>query len=124
MFVKHEQHTALKVEFDGDYRVCCCLDCCKRWFFTFNDANVTVQRSLKVLTCFFQTTAERTPTCTNTVRLEATVKELGEELFGWASMLGIAQGKKPGMPTLDISQSSVSLSRKSRHLKSNSQHRH
>lgn len=28
--------TALKVEFNGDFRICCCLDCCKRWYFTFN----------------------------------------------------------------------------------------
>ena len=26
----------MKVEFNGDYRICCCLDCCKRWYFTFD----------------------------------------------------------------------------------------
>ena len=35
-FMKHANDTALKVEFNGDYRICCCLDCCKRWYFTFN----------------------------------------------------------------------------------------
>ena len=36
MFVKKNQDTALKVEYDGDFRICCCLNCCKRWYFTFN----------------------------------------------------------------------------------------
>ena len=36
MFTKQAHDTALKVEYNGDYRICCCLDCCKRWFFTFN----------------------------------------------------------------------------------------
>jgi len=35
-FNKLASNTALKVEFSGDYRICCCLDCCKRWYFTFN----------------------------------------------------------------------------------------
>jgi len=34
--VKKNQDTALKVEYDGDFRICCCLKCCKRWYFTFN----------------------------------------------------------------------------------------
>jgi len=34
--MKHANGTALKVEFNGDFRICCCLDCCKRWYFTFN----------------------------------------------------------------------------------------
>lgn len=37
-FNKLSENSALKVEFNGDYRICCCLDCCKRWFFTFNNA--------------------------------------------------------------------------------------
>lgn len=37
-FVKKADNTALKVEFDGDFRICCCVGCCKRWFFTFNGA--------------------------------------------------------------------------------------
>ena len=36
--MKHANDTALKVEFNGDFRICCCLDCCKRWFFTFDGA--------------------------------------------------------------------------------------
>jgi len=24
------------VEYNGDYRIAYCLDCCKRWYFTFN----------------------------------------------------------------------------------------
>jgi len=36
VFNKLADNTALKVEFNGDYRICCCLDCCKRWYFTFN----------------------------------------------------------------------------------------
>jgi len=35
-FMKHANDTALKVVFNGDFRICCCLDCCKRWYFTFN----------------------------------------------------------------------------------------
>ena len=34
--MKKNQDTALKVEFDGDYRVAYCTRCCKRWYFTFN----------------------------------------------------------------------------------------
>ena len=34
--MKHANDTALKVEFNGDFRICCCLYCCKRWYFTFN----------------------------------------------------------------------------------------
>ena len=26
----------MKVEFDGDFRVAGCTQCCKRWYFTFN----------------------------------------------------------------------------------------
>jgi len=36
VFVKKVDRTALKVEFDGDFRIAYCLSCCKRWFFTFN----------------------------------------------------------------------------------------
>ena len=31
-------NTALRVEYNGDFRVAFCLDCCSRWFFTFNGA--------------------------------------------------------------------------------------
>ena len=34
--MKKNQDTALKVEYDGDFRICCCVLCCKRWYFTFN----------------------------------------------------------------------------------------
>lgn len=37
-FNKLSEKSALKVEFNGDYRIAYCLDCCKRWFFTFNNA--------------------------------------------------------------------------------------
>ncbi|KAL9976127.1 hypothetical protein ACROYT_G013381 [Oculina patagonica] len=37
VFNKHAQDTALKVEFNGDYRLSFCLNCCRRWYFTFND---------------------------------------------------------------------------------------
>jgi len=36
IFVKKAQDTALKVEYNGDFRIAFCLDCCKRWYFTFN----------------------------------------------------------------------------------------
>ncbi|KAL9976125.1 hypothetical protein ACROYT_G013377 [Oculina patagonica] len=36
VFTKKAYETALKVEYNGDYRIGYCLDCCKRWFFTFN----------------------------------------------------------------------------------------
>ena len=36
VFNKQADSTALKVEYNGDYRIGFCLDCCKRWFFTFN----------------------------------------------------------------------------------------
>lgn len=35
-FVKQYSATALKVEYNGDFRTAFCLDCCKRWYFTFN----------------------------------------------------------------------------------------
>ncbi|XP_048586440.1 collagen triple helix repeat-containing protein 1 [Nematostella vectensis] len=37
-FNKHSDSTALRVAFDGDYRVATCVGatCCKRWYFTFN----------------------------------------------------------------------------------------
>ena len=34
--MKKNQDTALKVEYDGDFRVAYCTSCCKRWYFTFN----------------------------------------------------------------------------------------
>ena len=34
--MKLADNTALKVEFNGDYRVCGCLNCCSRWYFTSN----------------------------------------------------------------------------------------
>ena len=34
--MKKHQDTALKVEYDGDFRVAFCTRCCKRWYFTFN----------------------------------------------------------------------------------------
>ena len=34
--MKKEANTALKVEFDGDFRVAYCVGCCKRLYFTFN----------------------------------------------------------------------------------------
>ena len=34
--MKKDQDTALKVEYDGDFQICCCVGCCKRWYFTFN----------------------------------------------------------------------------------------
>jgi len=36
VFVKKANDTALKVEFDGDFRVAGCERCCKRWYFAFN----------------------------------------------------------------------------------------
>lgn len=36
VFKKLVDKTALKVEYNGDYRVAYCLNCCKRWYFTFN----------------------------------------------------------------------------------------
>jgi len=36
VFNKLADNTALKVEYNGDYRIPYCLGCCKRWFFTFN----------------------------------------------------------------------------------------
>lgn len=36
VFKKLVDKTALKVEYNGDYRVAFCLSCCKRWYFTFN----------------------------------------------------------------------------------------
>lgn len=36
VFSKHFQNTALKVEYNGDFRIAYCLVCCKRWYFTFN----------------------------------------------------------------------------------------
>ena len=35
-FHKLSSKTALKVEYNGDFRIGYCLDCCKRWYFTFN----------------------------------------------------------------------------------------
>lgn len=35
-FKKHIDNTYLKVEFNGDYRVAFCRNCCTRWYFTFN----------------------------------------------------------------------------------------
>ncbi|XP_044175702.1 collagen triple helix repeat-containing protein 1-like [Acropora millepora] len=35
-FNKNASNTVLKVEFNGDYRVAGCSDCCRRWFFTFD----------------------------------------------------------------------------------------
>ncbi|KAJ7364958.1 hypothetical protein OS493_007591 [Desmophyllum pertusum] len=36
VFVKHAYDTALKVEYNGDSRIGYCLNCCNRWYFTFN----------------------------------------------------------------------------------------
>jgi len=36
VFNKLADNTALKVEYNGDYRIGYCLGCCKRWYFTFN----------------------------------------------------------------------------------------
>ena len=36
VFIKLSDDTALKAEFNGDLRIAYCLDCCKRWYFTFN----------------------------------------------------------------------------------------
>ena len=38
VFTKKAYDTALRVEYNGDFRIGYCLDCCKRWFFTFNGA--------------------------------------------------------------------------------------
>lgn len=38
VFIKKAYDTALRVEYNGDYRIAYCLDCCKRWYFTFNGA--------------------------------------------------------------------------------------
>ena len=35
-FVKQYSATTLKVEYNGDFRIAFCLNCCKRWYFTFN----------------------------------------------------------------------------------------
>ena len=37
MCLYQAQCTALKVEYNGDFRVAYCLRCCRRWYFTFND---------------------------------------------------------------------------------------
>ena len=36
VFKKVADNTALKVEYNGDFRIAYCLNCCSRWFFTFN----------------------------------------------------------------------------------------
>ena len=36
VFNKDADSTVLKVEYNGDIRIAGCLDCCSRWFFTFN----------------------------------------------------------------------------------------
>lgn len=37
-FNKLSENSVLKVEFNGVYRIAFCLYCCKRWFFTFSNA--------------------------------------------------------------------------------------
>ena len=36
VFNKLSDKTALKVEYNGDLKIAFCLNCCKRWYFTFN----------------------------------------------------------------------------------------
>ena len=36
VFNKLSDKTALKVEYNGDFRIAYCLNCCSRWYFTFN----------------------------------------------------------------------------------------
>ena len=38
VFTKLAYDTALKVEYNGDFRIAYCLDYCKRWYFTFDGA--------------------------------------------------------------------------------------
>lgn len=42
VFTKLASDTALKVEYNGDLRIAGCLDCCKRWYFTFDGAECKV----------------------------------------------------------------------------------
>ena len=54
MFVKKNRDTALKVEFDGDFRVAFCKHCCKRWYFTFNGVECSNPATIEAIDAIWQ----------------------------------------------------------------------
>ena len=51
---KKNQDTALKVEFDGDFRVALCNHCCKRWYFTFNGVECSNPTTIEAIDTILQ----------------------------------------------------------------------
>jgi len=45
-FNKIEDNTYLRVAFQGNLRILCTGDCCKRWYFTFNGVECTVPATI------------------------------------------------------------------------------
>lgn len=54
VFVKKADETALKVEFDGDFRVDFCESCCKRWYFTFNGVECSIPAPIEGIDAIHQ----------------------------------------------------------------------
>ena len=88
MFVKKNQDTALKVEHDGDFRICCCLNCCKRWYFTFNGTECSKLITVEAIDVL--ATNQQTPIYTSTVRSGGTVRGLVKVPCAWDWWLEIA----------------------------------
>ena len=76
MFVKKNRDTALKVEFDGDFRVAFCISPLMAW-------SVLTQPLSKRSMRFGRTMVEQIPTYTNTVRSGGTVRGLAKAPYAW-----------------------------------------
>ena len=84
VFVKQSRETALKVEFDGDFRIAHCSGCCKRWYFTFNGMECSNPTTIEAIEAIMNgKAAEKTTTYTNTVRSAATVRGLVKGPYAW-----------------------------------------
>ncbi len=77
MFNKYSHETALKVEYNGDYRITHCL----AWIAVSAGSspsmvsNAMILSPLMALFTFIETTAKQTSTCTKQHRLQVTARE-------------------------------------------------
>lgn len=57
IFKKTSDNTALRVFWNGDFRVGNCHDCCHRWYFTFNGAECSAPAAIDGVFLVYQGTS-------------------------------------------------------------------
>ena len=87
--MKKHQDTALKVEYDGDFRICCCVLCCKRWYFTFNGIECSQPITIEAIDVIYKNHGTTDTNIHKHSQIGGTVRGLVKAPWAWAWWSGI-----------------------------------